>query len=68
MGNPGVGFQYPAVPVTWYKRDVLLFANSIGATSDELHFLYVSWRAWPDGRLARWQLRAMATAEDTALV
>jgi hypothetical protein len=23
------------------KRDVLLFANSIGCTSDELHFLYV---------------------------
>jgi hypothetical protein len=23
------------------KRDVLLFANSIGCTADELHFLYV---------------------------
>lgn len=42
MSNPGVGFQYPAVPVTWLKRDVLLFANSIGATADELHLLYVS--------------------------
>jgi hypothetical protein len=42
MSNPGVGFQYPSVPVTWLKRDVLLFANSIGATADELHLLYVS--------------------------
>jgi len=41
MSGPGVGFQYPAVEVTWLKRDVLLFANSIGATADELHFLYV---------------------------
>jgi hypothetical protein len=28
------------VRVSWLKRDVLLFANSIGATADELHFLY----------------------------
>ncbi|BEI93850.1 uncharacterized protein CcaverHIS019_0603090 [Cutaneotrichosporon cavernicola] len=40
MSNPGVGFQYPPVPVTWLKRDALLFANSIGATADELHLLY----------------------------
>ncbi|KAI1330294.1 Thioesterase/thiol ester dehydrase-isomerase [Xylariaceae sp. FL0255] len=39
-GNPGAGFEYPPVEVSWVKRDVLLFANSIGATSDELHFLY----------------------------
>ena len=26
-------------------RDVLLFANSIGCTADELHFLYVSLRS-----------------------
>lgn len=41
MSGPGVGFEYPPVPVTWHKRDVLLFANSIGCTVDELHFLYV---------------------------
>lgn len=41
MNNPGAGHQYPPVPVSWYKRDALLFANSIGCTVDELHFLYV---------------------------
>lgn len=40
MSDPGVGFEYPPVPVSWTKRDVLLFANSIGCTVDELHFLY----------------------------
>ncbi|KAI9675549.1 MAG: hypothetical protein M1822_008902 [Bathelium mastoideum] len=40
MGEPGVGFEYPAKAVSWLKRDVLLFANSIGCTADELHFLY----------------------------
>ncbi|EFY90817.1 peroxisomal dehydratase [Metarhizium acridum CQMa 102] len=40
MSGPGVGFEYPPQEVTWLKRDVLLFANSIGATADELHFLY----------------------------
>jgi peroxisomal enoyl-CoA hydratase 2 len=41
MSGPGAGYEYPPVPVSWYKRDVLLFANSIGATVDELHLLYV---------------------------
>ncbi|TPX11435.1 uncharacterized protein E0L32_007854 [Thyridium curvatum] len=41
MSGPGVGFEYPRVPVAWLKRDVLLFANSIGCTNDELHFLYI---------------------------
>lgn len=41
MSGPGVGFEYPPQPVAWLKRDVLLFANSIGCTDDELHFLYV---------------------------
>jgi hypothetical protein len=41
MPDPGVGFEYPAVEVSWLQRDVLLFANTIGATEDELHFLYV---------------------------
>jgi hypothetical protein len=40
--GPGVGFEFPSYEVTWLKRDLLLFANSIGATyPDELHFLYV---------------------------
>ncbi|PHH67221.1 hypothetical protein CDD81_2990 [Ophiocordyceps australis] len=40
MAEPGVGFEYPAQEVSWLKRDVLLFANSIGCKADELHFLY----------------------------
>jgi hypothetical protein len=43
MSNPGQGFEYPRTDVSWLQRDVLLFANSIGATAaDELHLLYVS--------------------------
>lgn len=41
MSGPGVGHEYAPVPVTWVQRDVLLFANSIGCTVEELHFLYV---------------------------
>lgn len=41
MSGPGVGFEYEPQEVSWTKRDVLLFANSIGCTVDELHFLYV---------------------------
>jgi peroxisomal enoyl-CoA hydratase 2 len=41
MSGPGAGFEYPRRAVTWTKRDVLLFANSIGCQADELHFLYV---------------------------
>ncbi|MCJ1371428.1 hypothetical protein MMC20_002643 [Loxospora ochrophaea] len=40
MSGPGAGFQYPSQEVSWLKRDVLLFANSIGCTAEELHFLY----------------------------
>ncbi|KAJ9652055.1 hypothetical protein H2198_008679 [Neophaeococcomyces mojaviensis] len=40
MPDPGVGFEYPRTEVSWLKRDVLLFAASIGCTADELHFLY----------------------------
>ncbi|KAF2191017.1 Thioesterase/thiol ester dehydrase-isomerase [Zopfia rhizophila CBS 207.26] len=40
MNGPGAGFEFPTFPVAWLKRDLLLFANSIGCTSDELHFLY----------------------------
>lgn len=45
MSGPGVGFAYPVQEVSWLKRDALLFANSIGCTDDELHFLYVSYCA-----------------------
>ncbi|KAF2660526.1 Thioesterase/thiol ester dehydrase-isomerase [Lophiostoma macrostomum CBS 122681] len=40
MSGPGVGFEFPTFPVSWVKRDLLLFAASIGATDEELHFLY----------------------------
>ncbi|CAG8976765.1 hypothetical protein HYALB_00008423 [Hymenoscyphus albidus] len=40
MSSPGAGFEYPPQEVAWLKRDVLLFANSIGCTADELHFLF----------------------------
>lgn len=35
------GHEYPRQEVSYYTRDVLLFAASIGATSKELQFLYV---------------------------
>jgi hypothetical protein len=39
--GPGVGFEYPPFDVAWTKRDLLLFAASIGATyAKDLHFLY----------------------------
>lgn len=44
MAAPGAGHEFPAQEVSWQKRDVLLFANSIGAKADELHFLYVNGR------------------------
>ncbi|KAK6541847.1 hypothetical protein TWF694_007626 [Orbilia ellipsospora] len=40
MSEPGVGHEFPEVEVSWCKRDLLLFANSIGCKADELHFLY----------------------------
>ncbi|KAF2000077.1 Thioesterase/thiol ester dehydrase-isomerase [Amniculicola lignicola CBS 123094] len=40
MSGPGVGFEFPSIPISWMKRDLLLFAASIGCTADELHFLY----------------------------
>jgi peroxisomal enoyl-CoA hydratase 2 len=40
MPEFGVGFEYPPTEVSWLKRDVLLFANTVGCTADELHFLY----------------------------
>ncbi|KAI2011689.1 hypothetical protein LOZ39_001013 [Ophidiomyces ophidiicola] len=40
MADPGAGHRFPSRDVSWLKRDTLLFANSIGCTADELHFLY----------------------------
>jgi len=45
MSGPGVGFEYPRQEVSWLQRDVLLFANTVGCTVDELHFLYVCFSA-----------------------
>lgn len=39
--SSAAGFELAPIPVAWLKRDLLLFANSIGVTKDELHFLYV---------------------------
>jgi hypothetical protein len=39
--NPGQGHEHPPVEVSWLKRDVLLFAVSIGAKIDELNYIYV---------------------------
>ena len=41
MSSPGAGFEYPRTDVAWVKRDILLFAATIGCKADELHFLYV---------------------------
>lgn len=47
MSGPGAGFEYPPKEVSWLKRDALLFAASIGCTSDELQFLFVSLKCRP---------------------
>lgn len=44
MSGPGAGHEFQPYPVSWLKRDVLLFAVSIGATADELQLIYVSWK------------------------
>ncbi|KAL1306337.1 hypothetical protein AAFC00_005054 [Neodothiora populina] len=33
-------YQYEPKPAAWLKRDILLFANSIGCTAAEMHYLY----------------------------
>ncbi|KAF2642999.1 Thioesterase/thiol ester dehydrase-isomerase [Massarina eburnea CBS 473.64] len=35
-----INFKLPTVKASYLRRDVLLFANAIGCTKDELHFLY----------------------------
>ncbi|KAL4888466.1 HotDog domain-containing protein [Aspergillus ambiguus] len=34
------GHKQPVIKTSYNRKDVLLFANAIGATRDELHFLY----------------------------
>ena len=34
-------FKLPTVPVAWLKRDLLLYANTIGIPHDQLQYLYV---------------------------
>ncbi|KXJ90407.1 HotDog domain-containing protein [Microdochium bolleyi] len=34
------GYEYPPIKCSYNRRDVLLFANAIGCTADETHFLY----------------------------
>ena len=41
MATANVTYDYPPQEVSWLQRDVLLFANSIGARADEPQFLYV---------------------------
>lgn len=51
--GPGVGFEFPSYEVSWLKRDLLLFATSIGATyPEELHFLYVSHACYTSDKIA----------------
>ncbi|ETS77953.1 hypothetical protein PFICI_10015 [Pestalotiopsis fici W106-1] len=38
--SKAAGFRYPPIKCSYNRRDVLLFANAIGAQKDELHFLY----------------------------
>ncbi|OQU94616.1 MaoC like domain-containing protein [Cladophialophora immunda] len=40
MSAPTIPHELQSKDVGWLKRDVLLFAVSIGCTVDELHFLY----------------------------
>lgn len=42
LATMSAGYNFPPQEVSWLKRDVLLFAHSIGVAADELHLLYVS--------------------------
>lgn len=41
MPAPGENVSLPTQEVTWLKRDLLLFAASIGVGTDELNFVFV---------------------------
>ncbi|KIL66063.1 hypothetical protein M378DRAFT_161290 [Amanita muscaria Koide BX008] len=42
MSNPAqaVGYQFPDKPVSWNKRDLLLYAIGVGAKADDYRFVY----------------------------
>lgn len=64
--NPGAGHESAPVPVAWLKRDVLLFAASIGAKADELQYLYVSTKQSPDSFLLYRRRNSPAKFSDSA--
>lgn len=35
-----VGHQYPETPVSWTRRDLLLYSIGIGAKKDDFAFVY----------------------------
>jgi len=41
MSEPWRNFRYPSKKVSWVKRDVLLFALSVGVKADDIHLLFV---------------------------
>ena len=42
MAVPGENVRLPSTEVSWLKRDLLLFAVSIGVGTDELNLAFVS--------------------------
>jgi len=38
--SKSIGFDYPTIPVSWNKRDLLLYAVGIGAKKDDYQFVY----------------------------
>jgi hypothetical protein len=50
MTSQGENFQLPSTEVSWLKRDLLLFAVSIGASTDDLNFVFVSTRLYEKRR------------------
>lgn len=67
MSGPGVGFEYPPQQVTWLQRDALLFANSIGVTPEELHFLYVRFPAPSSNSCLASRARRIRRAQDSSV-
>ncbi|GAA5863093.1 hypothetical protein JCM8547_002795 [Rhodosporidiobolus lusitaniae] len=48
--DQAIGHESPAFPVSWNKRDLLLYAVGIGAKKDELQFTFEdapNWHAFP---------------------
>ena len=38
--SKALGFEYKAQPVSWTKKDLITYAVGIGATKDDLKFVY----------------------------